>query len=880
MTPISHGTHILRRRYFRRHRVLRSAVAGCCAAAAVVAAASAPTAYAADPSNDEQYMLELLNRMRINPSAELHKLVNISGNPAVFGNPISSDPNVAFNVQYWGVVANTLQQQWNTLTPVAPVAWNTSLNAAAAGHDQLMIQYNTQSHQLPGESDPGTRITNAGYPVWSAWGENVAAYSQNVFFGHASLAIDWGPGPAQGGTAVDGIQNPPGHRLNMMSTNYREVGISITPSLPTNTIGPLVITQDFASRLNDQRSFLLGVVYNDTTTADNFYTPGEGLGGVGVQIYNAGTLSVVASTTTSGSGGYQLQLPPGSYDVQFSGGGLASLMTYRNVTIGAGNVKVDSLTSWMPDAGGSWTNSANWSAGAPVGQGTLAVLGPATTANRTITIDSAVSTGTIKFDSPVGYTIAATGTNALTMDVLSGAAAINVAQPASHTISANLAMLASTNFNIAPGGALTLAGSFNLLFGNTATVNGAGTLNLTGSQTFSSSSTFTANGGSINVGGPGGLAAPLNLPGTLAINNAATFKLLPTASAATRVTGNFVNQLSISGQGLLDVGNHFLQVDNTATPESAVRAYLHNGYNADASGIGNWNGRGGITSSDAIKSHNGPSANFKISIGYVNGAYANDPLIGGSIPGLTLATNRTPIRPALYGDLNLDGKVDDTDLAIFSGLGQYNKPTPKFGWLGGDLNHDGHVDDTDLLIFSGAGNYNGPSYGSDSTPTLTTSAATAGTTLGSPGDGILDFAYDPTTGDVKVKYDGDSRITAANPLQVIRFKSAGGHFLPAAFNGSGFSNTTTDNSTLNGTILGAGSLPDGYDLGQILATGLQTSDLISDLTLQWNVSGGGLSLKNGDVTLVPEPTTAAVLSLVATVTLTARRRRRRATNAS
>src|SRR5207237_10480369 len=141
--------------------------------------------------------------------------------------------------------------------------------------------------------------------------------------------------------------------------------------------------------------------------------------------------------------------------------------------------------------------------------------------------------GTIKFDSPAGYTIAATGTNALTMDVLNGAAAITVAQPASHTISANLSMMKSTNFNIAAGGTLNLAGSFNLLFGNTATVGGAGTLNLTGSQTFSTASTFIANGGTINVGAPSGLAAPLNLPGTLAINNTATFKLLPTASPAT-----------------------------------------------------------------------------------------------------------------------------------------------------------------------------------------------------------------------------------------------------------------------------------------------------------------------------------------------------------
>jgi hypothetical protein len=171
--------------------------------------------------------------------------------------------------------------------------------------------------------------------------------------------------------------------------------------------------------------------------------------------------------------------------------------------------------------------------------------------------------------------------------------------------------------------------------------------------------------------------------------------------------------LSIAGNSrLVLVGTADLFLDNSSTPEATVRQYLRNGYNMDATtGIGNWNGLGGITSTDAIASHNGPNPNFHVSIGYVNGAYENDPIIGGSIPGQSgLPAVQLVIRPALYGDLNLDGKVDDLDLQIFSGVGQYNKPNPKFGWLGGDLNYDGKVDDTDLQIFSGAGNYNGPAY--------------------------------------------------------------------------------------------------------------------------------------------------------------------------
>jgi hypothetical protein len=174
-----------------------------------------------------------------------------------------------------------------------------------------------------------------------------------------------------------------------------------------------------------------------------------------------------------------------------------------------------------------------------------------------------------------------------------------------------------------------------------------------------------------------------------------------------------VNSLSITGSGVLDLGrNNSLLLDNTRTPEAVVRQYLSAGYNSDpASGIGDWLGHGGITSSDAIASHNGANPDFRTSVGYLNGAYAADPLLGGSIPGQpALPADRILIRPALYGDLNLDGKVDDTDLSIFSGLGQYSKAADKFGWLGGDLNYDNKVDDTDLQIFSGAGNYNRPAY--------------------------------------------------------------------------------------------------------------------------------------------------------------------------
>ena len=50
---------------------------------------------AADPTADQQYWLEMINRMRLNPAAELDILANYSVPGSTFANPSSDDPFVA-----------------------------------------------------------------------------------------------------------------------------------------------------------------------------------------------------------------------------------------------------------------------------------------------------------------------------------------------------------------------------------------------------------------------------------------------------------------------------------------------------------------------------------------------------------------------------------------------------------------------------------------------------------------------------------------------------------------------------------------------------------------------------------------------------------------
>ncbi len=295
-----------------------------------------------DPTGDEQAMLELLNRIRMDPAAELGLLVDSL-------DPIHSPfPDVNSALQFFGVDGNLLADQWSDLAPAPPVAWNESLYNAALGHNQVMIQWDQQSHQVKVENpaSPGeylfvedsfvTRITDAGYTGYSIAGENIYAYASSVIYGHAGFAIDWGYGPG-------GIQDPPGHRDNMMDSRYREVGIAITEEgEPVTGVGPLVITQDFGSRsaLNGS-SYLLGVIYNDAD-AEGDYDAGEGLGGAAVMVRDSENTFTTQSMT---AGGYQLLLSPDTYDVFIYSDALGGLAAFGDVILGEENLKLDATVA-------------------------------------------------------------------------------------------------------------------------------------------------------------------------------------------------------------------------------------------------------------------------------------------------------------------------------------------------------------------------------------------------------------------------------------------------------------------------------------------------------------------------------------------------------
>jgi uncharacterized protein YkwD/predicted phage tail protein len=261
----------------------------------------------------EQYMLTLINRMRQHPAAELGLILN------------ANDTYVNNALSFFNVDRTALANQWATLTPAAPLAWNDDLAASALAHSQAMLSAQVQSHQVPGEPDLPTRVTNAGYTNYSLVGENIFAYANEIFEAEAAFAIDWGNNPPTG------IQSPAGHRANLMASGLREVGIGLVSAPAGSPMGPLLVTQDFGNRFTIGNPYLLGSVYTDLNH-NGFYDPGEGVGGAVVTITgSAGSFQ----TTTSAAGGYQIQVPAGTYQVSVAGGGT------QTVVVGTDNVQAD-----------------------------------------------------------------------------------------------------------------------------------------------------------------------------------------------------------------------------------------------------------------------------------------------------------------------------------------------------------------------------------------------------------------------------------------------------------------------------------------------------------------------------------------------------------
>jgi hypothetical protein len=282
------------------------------------------TADNSHPDGREQQVIWLMNRARFNPHAEGAWLAS------------STDPDVAGGRDWFGVNKTMLQNAFDSYTAKPPAAFDARLyNAAKAHSDYLLTLASIDgSNAHTGQFE---RITAAGFTCGGGSGYstrgNVFAFAESGLNAHAAWNIDWGG-------SNGGMQQPPGHRMAIMSIDgdYTNVGVALVyGNNPSSGAGPYVTTGNYchaSSVANQYNQFIVGTVWRDLDW-DGMYDPGEGIGGI-IVTPDSGTYYAI----TSNSGGYTIPvtMATGNHSVTFSGSGINDL---KNVTIGSVSVLLD-----------------------------------------------------------------------------------------------------------------------------------------------------------------------------------------------------------------------------------------------------------------------------------------------------------------------------------------------------------------------------------------------------------------------------------------------------------------------------------------------------------------------------------------------------------
>lgn len=121
------------------------------------------------------------------------------------------------------------------------LVFNPNLNVSSELHSAWMLQADVFSHTGQGGSSAHARMQAAGYPFEGSWssGENIAYQSLRGAPGLEDDVVD----------LHNALMNSPGHRANILNTNFTEIGIGIERGDFTSgngTFDALMVTQNFA----------------------------------------------------------------------------------------------------------------------------------------------------------------------------------------------------------------------------------------------------------------------------------------------------------------------------------------------------------------------------------------------------------------------------------------------------------------------------------------------------------------------------------------------------------------------------------------------------------------------------------------------------------
>ncbi|WP_030730822.1 CAP domain-containing protein [Streptomyces sp. NRRL S-237] len=130
--------------------------------------------------------------------------------PVATKKPQAPQPSTTAAPPASGSVAQVLAlvNQERAAAGCSAVSLNAKLTKAAQDHSADMASHSNMSHTGSDGSDPGARITRAGY-TWSTYGENVA-------YGYST--------PEK---VMEGWMNSQGHRENILNCSFKEIGIGL-----------------------------------------------------------------------------------------------------------------------------------------------------------------------------------------------------------------------------------------------------------------------------------------------------------------------------------------------------------------------------------------------------------------------------------------------------------------------------------------------------------------------------------------------------------------------------------------------------------------------------------------------------------------------------
>lgn len=279
-----------------------------------------------EPTEWEQYQVEIINRARANPLAEVARLQ---------GETWGDNSGGQFPKPQGANLNEGSPRTMISSDPKQPLAIEPILQETAGKYVELLLANEAVVHDWGGTT-PSSRAKAAGYPGGIA--ENFV------------LTTVGGPNPINVALVqrhyrdlfVDNNIAGRGHRTNLMDPRFSEIGLAIRPdSDKQSALGSLyssdvMTVQDFGA---PGRTQITGVIYHDKD-GDGFYTPGKGeaLGGVLVEAWANG--AKVASTTAFSSGGYSLQVSNGEYQVRFISSNGVALGQAR---VQGANVKLDAI---------------------------------------------------------------------------------------------------------------------------------------------------------------------------------------------------------------------------------------------------------------------------------------------------------------------------------------------------------------------------------------------------------------------------------------------------------------------------------------------------------------------------------------------------------